>query len=108
MGVEKMGVTGNSPQDPNSASNEYVFWATSMDSLAPQLTHLYYAFWNLDSQCQVVDGDPDASWYGAAGSPTWIQPPSGACNGLMNDMMALKSKYPHLKVREVPRLIFKI
>lgn len=91
MGVEKLGVYGNEPQNPDNAKGEYVFWAKDLESLAPKFNSLYYAFWNLDESCYVQDVDPDASWYdnfiinflsvfnvqifiryGAKNDPTWI------------------------------------
>lgn len=99
MGLQKINVF-NEPADPDTAKTEYVFFPYHLRSLAPKLTHIYYAFWNIDKDCAVTEPDPDAAWYGVSASnpPVWIIVPNGACKGIMNDMMALKTEFPHLKM----------
>lgn len=99
MGINKINVF-NQPVSAFQASSEYVFFPYHMRNYASKLTHVYYAFWKIGQDCVVELDDPDAAWYGAVNNvePSWIPIPSGACKGIMNDMMALKSEFPHLKM----------
>ena len=63
MGVQKMNVFGQSAGAP---SGEYVVFPSTLSNLMPKITHMYYAFLDVNADCQVYDKDPDASWYGKA------------------------------------------
>ena len=59
-----------------------------------KITHLNYAFANIDSDGRIAIGDPYAAIDKAYPGDTWDQPYRGTYNQINN---VLKSQYPHLK-----------